>query len=190
MSRSIGRRAFACLLLTTGLVVAAGCGSDLPTTAAKAPEKPRPVLSIDPNAWYVIRSAASSKVMDVSNNGAWIHIWTYEGQANQQWRIVDVGGGYYKFVARHSGRVLDVESASQSDGARIHQWDYQGLTNQQWSINSCVCSYGAYYLAARHSGKVATIAGGSVYTNGTGVKQYSYFGAGTVTQLWYLEQVP
>jgi Ricin-type beta-trefoil lectin domain-like len=187
---SLGRRAFACLLLASGLAFAAACGSDLPTTT-KAPEKPRPVLSIDPNAYYVVRNVAG-KVMDVSNNGccngAAIHIWTYEGQANQQWRIVDVGGGYYKFVARHSGRVLDVESGSQGEGAKIHQWAYEGLQHQQWSINSCNCSYGAYYIAARHSGKAATINGGSVYSNGTSVKQISY--SGYVTQLWYLDQVP
>jgi hypothetical protein len=191
---SIGRRAFArTLLLASGLVFAAACGSDVPT-AAKAPEPPRRTLSIDPNAWYVIRNVGSDKVMDVSNagccNGAWIHQWTYEGQTNQQWRIVDVGGGYYKIVARHSGRVLDVESASPYSGARLHQWAYDGSQNQQWTINDA--GSGAYYIQARHSGQVATVSRGYVYDNfltdnGVSIRQYPY--SGNWTQHWYIEVV-
>ncbi|HEV7589373.1 MAG TPA: RICIN domain-containing protein [Longimicrobium sp.] len=187
---SIGRRAFArILLLGSGLVFAAACGNDVPT-ATKAPEKPRAVLSIDPNAWYVIRNAASYKVMDVSNagccNGAWIHQWDYEGLANQQWRITDIGGGYYKIVARHSGRALDVESASTSDGARIHQWTYGGLANQQWTFVAGI--YG-YAIIARHSGKAAVLTAGDVYANGLGVRQYPYGGSSYSTQQWLLEKV-
>jgi hypothetical protein len=188
---SIGRRAFArTLLVATGLVVAAACGSDV-TTPARAPESPRATLSFDPNAWYVIRNAASGKVMDVSNagccNGAWIHQWEYEGLTNQQWRITNVGGAYYKIVARHSGRALDVESASTANGARIHQWTYGGYTNQQWSFTAG--SYG-YAIIARHSGKAAVLTAGDVNANGLGVRQETYGGALYPTQQWTFELVP
>jgi len=155
---------------------------------------PASAQPFDPDAYYIIRNVAGSKVLDVSNNGccngAWIHIWTYEGLENQQWSIIDVGGGYYKIVARHSGRVLDVKSASTGDGARIHQWDYEGLTNQQWRINWANSSYASYYITARHSGKALTVSGGSVYSNGTGVRQYPYWGPLYLTQQWYFEEVP
>lgn len=192
---SIGRRAFArTLLLASGLVITAACGNDLPTTTARAPQTSRGTLTIDPNAYYVIRNVNTDKVMDVSNagccNGYAIHQWTYEGLSNQQWRIVDVGGGYYKIVARHSGRVMDVEGASQNNGAKLHQWGYDGSTNQQWTINDA--GNGAYYLQARHSGKVATVSNGYPYDNflyvdGAGIRQYSYSGSGM--QKWYIELV-
>jgi hypothetical protein len=181
---SISRRAFArILLLASGIVSAAACGNDL--TTAKAPQTPR--FGIDPNAWYVIRNVATNKVMDVESagycNGYYVHQWTYQGLANQQWRIQEVGGGYYKVEARHSGRVLDVKSASLSDGASIHQWGYDGSLNQQWSIYSSDPG-GSVYFIARHSGKAATVNG---YTNGVGVRQYTYTGA--ANQLWVLEFV-
>ncbi len=147
-------------------------------------------LNIDPNAYYVIRNVGANKAMDVSSsgccNGAWVHIWTYDGSANQQWRIVDVGGGYYKIEARHSGRVLDVESASMGDGAKVHQWDYQGLTNQQWYFSPI--TQNIVLLIARHSGKAAVVSG-SVSSNGTLVRQY---GAGwpAANYQWRLEKVP
>ncbi|HYH82703.1 MAG TPA: RICIN domain-containing protein [Longimicrobium sp.] len=190
---SIGRRAFARILLASGLVFTAACGNDL-TTATEAPKAPRRTLTIDPNAYYVIRNVSSDKVMDVSDagccNGASLHQWEYEGLTNQQWRIVDLGNGYYKIVARHSGRVMDVQSASQYNGAKLHQWGYDGSTNQQWTINDA--GNGAYYIQARHSGKVATVSNGYaydyfLYDNGAGIRQYGY--SGSWTQHWYIEEV-
>ncbi|HET7463016.1 MAG TPA: RICIN domain-containing protein [Longimicrobium sp.] len=180
---SIGRRAFArILLLAAGLVSAAACGNDL--TTANTPRAPR--FGIDPNAWYVIRNIASNKVMDVESagccNGYIIHQWTYQGLTNQQWQIQEVGGGYYKVVARHSGRVMDVKSASLSEGATIHQWGYDGSLNQQWSVYSSEA--GGVYFIARHSGKAAGVVG---YSNGDDVRQYTYTGA--ANQRWLLEFV-
>jgi hypothetical protein len=188
---SIGRRAFArILLLASGVVFAGACGNDLPTTAArKAPETPRLAFATDPTAWYVIRSQGSGLVADVSQadccNGAWIHQWQYAGLPNQQWRIVDVGGGYYKITARHSGKAMDVENASFSDAAKVHQWTYQGLSNQQWSINAGVSGW---VITARHSGKALTVSGGGAIGNGALIRQYAF--AGWLDQYWSIERVP
>lgn len=186
---NIGRRAFARILLASALVFTAACGNDLPTEARETPKAPpRLALSLDPNAYYVIRSAGSGLVADVSQsgccNGAWIHQWQYEGRTNQQWRITDVGGGYYKIVARHSGRAMDVESASHSDGAKVHQWSYQGLANQEWSI-----TYGTfgYKIINRNSGKALTVSGGGAIGNGALLRQYAY--AGWYSQDWGFEKV-
>jgi hypothetical protein len=191
---SIGRRAFArTLLLASGLVFAAACGSDLPTTT-KTAATPRRTVTIDPNAWYVIRNVGTDKVADVESagccNGYWVHQWTYESQTNQQWKITDLGNGYYKIVARHSGRVMDVESASLANDARVHQWGYDGSTNQQWTVNDG--GSGTVYFLARHSGKALTVSGGSNFTgsitdDGVGIRQYTY--SGTNLQKWYLEVV-
>jgi hypothetical protein len=187
---SFGRRAFArTLLLASGIVFAAACSSDLPTTAAKAPVKPRSVV-ISSGSYYVVRNLGTDKVADVESagccNGYWVHQWTYEGQYNQQWQIVDLGNGYYKLLARHSGRAMDVESASLSNGARVHQWAYDGSTNQQWSISDA--GSGTVSITARHSGKALTVSGtGTITDDGVGIKQYTY--TGTNLQKWYLELV-
>jgi hypothetical protein len=185
---SIGRRAFArTLLFACGLVLAAACNNDAGPTAA--PPKAPQLVVFDANAYYVIRSAGSGLVADVSQagccNGAWIHQWQYGGLTNQQWSIIDVGGGYYKIVARHSGKAMDVESASSSDGAKVHQWSYQGLTNQQWSITA---SASGYKIIARHSGKALTVEGGGAVGNGALLRQYAY--AGWLDQQWGFEKVP
>ncbi len=163
----------------------------LATALTVAPASAQP---FDPNAYYVIRNVAGNKVLDVSNNGccngAAIHIWTYEGLANQQWKIIDVGGGYYKIIAKSSGRGLDVANTSTADGVKIHQWEYQGLANQQWSITWANSGYASYYITARHSGKVITVNGGSVYSNGTPVRQFPYYGWSYLTQQWVFERVP
>jgi elongation factor Tu len=45
-----------------------------------------------------------------------------------------VGDGYYKLVAKHSGKVLDVAGISSANGAKLHQWDYVGGDNQKWKL--------------------------------------------------------
>lgn len=185
---SIGRRAFArILLLAFTLVFAGACDNNPPTSV---PGEPHLYLSLDPTAYYIIRSVGSSKVLSVERsgccNGYWVHQWTYEGQASQQWRIVHEGSGYYKIVARHSGRALDVRSASLSDGAVIHQWDYQSLANQQWYISDSGSTSGAYVISAKHSGKVLTVSGSGL-EQGAVIRQYNH--QGWPTQVWWLERV-
>jgi hypothetical protein len=190
---SIGRRAFArILLLAAGLVFTAACANDLPTNAKPA-ETAGPSLSFSPTAFYVIRNVATNKVMDVENagccNGYFIHQWTYQGQANQQWRVEDLGNGYYRLVARHSGRVADVRNASTADGARLHQWGWDGSTNQQFSITF---NGSSYYIQARHSGKALTVSCGTTYPcsitqDGLGIRQYTLNGGNT--QRWLIEQI-
>jgi glucan 1,4-alpha-glucosidase len=172
----IGRRAFARIfLLASGLVFAGACDNVDPPLAP--PETPRLSLNVDPTTYYVIRSVGSGKALDVEGagccNGAWVHQWDYQGLSNQQWRIVNVGGNWYKIVARHSGRVMDVRSGSSSDGAVIHQWDYRGLANQQFEFTDD--GSGSYAITARHSGKSLTVSG-SVNSNGAEVRQYNYQG--------------
>jgi RHS repeat-associated protein len=64
---------------------------------------------------------------------------------------VPTGDGYYRLLARHSAKSLDVEGASTANGAAIHQWDYAGGANQQWQVESVGGGY--YRIVARHSGK-------------------------------------
>ena len=65
---------------------------------------------------------AVPQVWDVSGvstaEGAKVHLWSYGNAANQQWLPESLGGGYWRFRARHSGRCLDVSGASTADSGR------------------------------------------------------------------------
>lgn len=41
---------------------------------------------------------------------------------------------YYEMVVRHSGKCLDVNSASTVAGAQVWQWDCNGTHAQQWQL--------------------------------------------------------
>lgn len=90
------------------------------------------------NGYYAIRPAHSGKSIDVygwsTEPGGEIRQWSWNGGAQQQWRIEDSGNGYYKIRSRHSGLALDVWEWSSSDGGDIRQWTDTGNLNQQWQF--------------------------------------------------------
>jgi glucosylceramidase len=67
-------------------------------------------------------------------DGALAQLWTYGGGNNQQWLAQSVGAGTWRFVARHSGRCLDVPGASLADGARLQQWACNGTGAQAFHL--------------------------------------------------------
>ena len=72
-------------LLVGGLVAALGA---TPASAA----------SVDTTAWYVLVNRNSGKALDVynlaTNDGARITQWARNDGNQQQWQLVDSGGGY------------------------------------------------------------------------------------------------
>ncbi|MBL7259399.1 ThuA domain-containing protein [Paractinoplanes lichenicola] len=77
-----------------------------------------------------------AQVLDVTNvstaDNAPIQTWAYGGGANQQWRPVDEGGGYYHYVNRGSGKCLDVPAASTADGVQLVQYACNGTGAQSF----------------------------------------------------------
>jgi hypothetical protein len=72
-----------------------------------------------------------------TGNNALIQLWGFAAGAsgtNQQWMPVSLGGGRYKFVARHSGRCLDVPSASTADNVQLQQYDCNNTGAQSFSL--------------------------------------------------------
>ena len=72
--------------------------------------------------------------------------------------------GYWRVIARHSGKCLDVSSASTDDGAAIIQWQCHGGENQQWRVEAVT---GGYRLVARNSGKCLDVQGESTNDGGS-----------------------
>jgi hypothetical protein len=128
---------------------------------------------------YTIRSKSSRKVFDIDvswfsggNNGQKLQQWDSHGGQNQQFMISDLGGGFIRIMAMHSGKVLDVSGSSMADGARLIQYDSHGGTNQQFSLRP-VGSF--YQIVNRLSGKVLDVTAGST-SNGAQIQQWTSHG--------------
>jgi glucosylceramidase len=93
---------------------------------------------------------------------------------------------YYKVVAKHSGRALDVQNGSTSNGALIQQWDYTGSggNNQKWRFVDVGGGY--YQIVAKHSGKALDVRDVST-SNGALIQQWDY--AGGANQQWSVADV-
>ncbi|MDN3023510.1 RICIN domain-containing protein [Streptomyces sp. S.PB5] len=125
-------------------------GSAVVVTQASADQKKTPDLK----KWYVLVNRNSGKVLDdrgsAKNDGAAMVQWTRHGGANQQWRFVDSGGGYYRLQNRSSGKVLDDLGWSKTAGSAIVQWKDLNATNQQFKLAKS--SDGYVRLVNRFSG--------------------------------------
>lgn len=69
-----------------------------------------------------------------TSDGARVHLWTWGGGSNQQWRPIDRGDGTFAFAARHSGKCLDVRDGSTADGAGLQQWTCHGGPAQTYRL--------------------------------------------------------
>lgn len=131
---------------------------------------------------YTIRVKSSGKVLDIdesfclfcSGDGKRLQQWDSHSGGNQQFRVTDIGGGFVRITAVHSGKVWDVSSASTADGALVWQYGSHGGTNQQWTIRPY--SGGFYQIINRNSGKALGIEGSSP-GNGAPARQYTPSGA-------------
>ena len=88
--------------------------------------------------------------------------------------------GYWRVIARHSGKCLDVSSASTDDGAAIIQWQCHGGGNQQWRVEAVT---GGYQLITGHGGKCLDVSGESANDGGS-IIQWSCTGG--ANQTWLL----
>jgi Glycosyl hydrolase family 12/Ricin-type beta-trefoil lectin domain-like len=69
-----------------------------------------------------------------TGNGTPIELWAYAGGEHQLWMPVSAGSGAYAFVAKNSGRCLDVPSASKDNGVQLQLWDCNGTAAQSFQL--------------------------------------------------------
>jgi hypothetical protein len=83
---------------------------------------------------------AVPQVWDISGgpgatgNGAKLLLWSYVNGSNQQWLPESLGGGFYRFRARHSNRCLDVPGMATTQSLQLQQWDCNGSNAQSFSL--------------------------------------------------------
>ena len=68
-------------------------------------------------------------------SGSVLKQWNWDGSANLQWQLVDLGNGYYRVVNRTNGMVAD-SWGNAANGANARQAPWNGGNNQQWRLNS------------------------------------------------------
>ncbi|MFB7930557.1 RICIN domain-containing protein [Streptomyces sp. NPDC056039] len=66
-------------------------------------------------------------------------------------------GTVYRLVARHSGKVADVEGARTANGTQVHQWPWLSQGNQKWTFTGTGDGY--YKIKGVDSGKLLEIGG-------------------------------
>lgn len=182
MSKGKHRNLLGALIVAmSGLAVAAGCASTPQRDVTNAQQEIAGSIPEDPQ--FV--NQHSNMCLDVSrastSRGANIIQWQCHGGDNQNWRLVDVGGGYYNIVAQHSGMCLDVARASLSAGTGVIQWQCHRGGNQKWRL---VDVGGGYYnIVAQHSNMCLDVARAST-SSGANVIQWRCHGGGN--QKWRL----
>lgn len=90
--------------------------------------------------YSICTSVNKRQGMDVAdwskNNGAQVQLYEYNGNRNQQFIVVEKGDGYYQFVSRLSGKVIEIPSSSKDNGEWIKLYDNNGTNTQQWKFVS------------------------------------------------------
>ena len=91
----------------------------------------------DNGTYKIVVGASTSKAIEVSgnnvNNNATLGIWEYGNVAWQKFKFEYVDG-FYKIIARHTGKCLTVKDNNIVGGAEIVQDDYKGQLGQMWII--------------------------------------------------------
>ncbi|MEU6505663.1 RICIN domain-containing protein [Streptomyces sp. NPDC046942] len=143
-------------------------GSAVVVSQASAQQK-----TLDLKKWYVLVNRNTGKALDdlgyATNNGAPVVQWSRNGGANQQWRFIDSGDGYYRLQNRASGKVLDDYGWSKTEGSELVQWSDGNGANQQFHMEDS--SDGYVRLINRFSGKAAEVPLSSK-TDGGHIAQY------------------
>ena len=90
--------------------------------------------------YSICTSVNKRQGMDVADwskdNGAQVQLYEYNGNKNQQFIVVEKGDGYYQFVSRLSGKVIEIPNSSKDNGEWIKLYDNNGTNTQQWKFVS------------------------------------------------------
>lgn len=138
-----------------------------------------------PEGTYVLESALDSdKVASVANSSASdsaaITLNDNADLSSQRFEVISTGDGYYKIVAEHSGKVLDVKGGSSVSGTPVQQYTENSTSSQQWGF---VDAGNGYYYICSALGTFLDVKLG-VAANGTQIQTYAY--NGTNSQKWKL----
>ncbi|MET8761060.1 RICIN domain-containing protein [Lentzea sp. NPDC004782] len=141
--------------------------------------------TVDTKSWYVLVNRNSGRALDglawATSDGAAVVQWGRHGGANQQWRFIAAGDGYFRVQNRNSGNVLDDNGWSKTAGSAMVQWRDLNGANQQFRVEKS--SDGYVRLINRHSGMAVEVQGGDKADGGRIAQYYDWGGP---NQQWQL----
>ncbi|WP_284746208.1 alpha-L-fucosidase [Amycolatopsis sp. RTGN1] len=112
-----------------------------------------------PTSWVRIANVTTGLVLDSGGTvgaGSVLKQWSYDGSANLQWQLVDLGSGYYRIVNRTNGMVAD-SGGRTGNGVNAVQTSWTGSDNQQWRLTGL--GNGRYQIVNRGTGTALDGAG-------------------------------
>ena len=134
------------------------------------------------DGYYVLDSAVGAgKVVDVASAsvspGAPVQLYSYNGAANQRFKVSYVGSGYYTIICVASGLSLSVSGDADS-GSPVLQQPQTGGEEQLWSIVSNPA--GDYSIVSAKSGMALDVKNGSS-VDGTTIRVWEPSGLASQT---------
>ncbi|WP_158082170.1 RICIN domain-containing protein [Paenibacillus ferrarius] len=156
------------------------------TAASAAAHSSGGVTTIDPTKWYKIQSKSNPNyVLDIStvNNGGRAQVGQYVGNDRQQFKFIDVGGGYYRIAVRNNTNYgIDV-SGTPANGTVTQSWEYVGNDRQQFLLTNVGDSN--FKIAVRNN--PSYVIDVDEPANGVQLKTWQY--VGNNRQQWQLVEV-
>jgi hypothetical protein len=124
-------------------------------------------------------------------DGAQIIQWPYTADTNQndEWQVIDIGGGYSKIINRKSGKGLNVSGAALTNGAPVIQWTYTDDTNynDEWQVVDIGSGFNK--ILNRNSGLALNVEG--ISTNpGARIIQWTYSNNANHNDEWQVVPLP
>ena len=123
---------------------------------------------IDSDSYNIAAKQDESKVIDIAagstKDGANVQIWSFDSVNQQIFKIEYIDDTYCKITARHSNKVLAVQSGN------VVQTEYNGNEEQLWSFE--VAGNGYYKIKSKSTGLYLDVDGNRT-TNGTNVQVYT-----------------
>lgn len=138
--------------------------------------------------FYTI-AAVNGRVLEVADfnteNGAFVRLWSYEGQPWQQWSFEEAADGEYRIKNRFTGKAMDLVLNGVVNGTWVHQWTPGTGASQRWQLVDA--GGGRVKLRNVLADKVVDLVGMRV-DNGTQAQIWQdVFGE---NQLWKITPVP
>ena len=121
---------------------------------------------------YRLTDVNSNLALDVDGvsqaAGANVQVWEVNDQANQRWKVEDVGNSYATLKAQHSGKCLDVVQAGTTSGSNVQQAECSGSKAQKFRL--VALGDGVFKLLAGTNAALALDVFGGGTSNGTNVQ--------------------
>jgi hypothetical protein len=111
------------------------------------------------SGYYRFMNRYSGYAMDY-NGDNYVYHYSYNGNTDKHWEIIDLENGYYRIDNRYSGLSLDTGSTNYT-----YQYTWNGNTDKQWDIIDLGTGY--YRVDNRANGYSLDVGSGSYVYNYT-----------------------